>query len=1198
MSSNNYSYHTDWDAIYRDTNTSTPWIGAEVSDYLKNVFGNASYVRTHKKDSIIDIGCGDGTFCNFLAEKGYTNIKGIDTSSVIIGRCKETNYSNHIIFERRDIISDCFSPEEQYNIVVCWLVLHHIRKEDLQHFALNITSLCKTGGEIYLSVLLPEQKGQRDRASLFSDKHRVMYYSPDEITELFSPFFKSVEYVGENLICKKISGDSFKYYILKLGHAIFSQEIWENRIDSFRKSITIESRATITNMIQLLNLFAVDTRNNAKTLSETVFSRLYTDLFCNISRFLCKRILLYRTSCEDVVILKIDVKEKATIYSATKYYEQDKRIHCRYGVAEGDSVNSRAYDLFLLYNEHIKKYSPERRYTLHQHFQEKPDLKYILFDKDSISSPDCYPKVVSDISEYPEYEQFLSSLFHALSEEDKGVVAFLENSDNALSLDGFVATSFSCFNLGIIGFESWGTLMIESRRPKDDIKGLFFDRKNNETNLLLDIKNVFFILKKIAYDYYDILNTNAIKIQATKAAIAQVMARNMSHNMGSHVFSNLIDSRVGERISDPDTTDPNELNNLPYYPLYLSRAIDTPQLALFNQYMKSRMDYLSEVTLGISDLATTRKLYGDVMMGLDRTRILLNYISGVKNFKYEFKLLWYDTPLEKNDVGASFPGDVLGCQAFYNILENVIRNTAKHHAGSNSDKRIHFTIRIKDACDLYCVEVDDGLPLEDVKLISKQNHRFNMSVLDENNNLRSKALGLLEMKSSAAFLRQISLEDIDSEDYQIDLNDAPKEDFEGNGRKRMSIIEAFGATIANSSDTALGYRFFLQKPKEFLFVGEHFTSVVNAEEQQRLNRLGIGFSSLEAFKSSMKAEVAYPHQFLIYDDSSTSDVLSCNRSLLPLRLLYDTSGQFFNLLRDKKDPDELLGCLKEYAWDGVVPGNVSIEGEFKPSLSNYVIFTHHKGSYPQYYKQLFSDDKDEIHESGINGNGVWVENLTSWTKGKMPNFASIASPGNNELSSYVRNAKSARPLLKAIYEAYQTRVIIIDERIQKYAEENEEDSIPCWELFRSTNVYIPRRPMKEKGKYVAPKGVDQSGKSFIIKHTNANVIPLAPKSFGNYKTKLENYIKAYLNEDSFLIIHYGILERMYNREESIITEKLEKWARCAKRVVVTSGRGSHSLNLPNSVCFANLSSVLYACNENRNKYLINYLINQSRRNRK
>jgi hypothetical protein len=82
--------------------------------------------------------------------------------------------------------------------------------------------------------------------------------------------------------------------------------------------------------------------------------------------------------------------------------------------------------------------------------------------------------------------------------------------------------------------------------------------------------------------------------------------------------------------------------------------------------------------------------------------------------------------------------------------------------------------------------------------------------------------------------------------------------------------------------------------------------------------------------------------------------------------------------------------------------------------------------------------------------------------------------------------------------------------------------------------------------------------------------------------------------NAFGLIHYGILERMY-KKEAVRYEKLVTWSKVAKRLVVTSGRGAHSLTLPPSVCFVNLSSVLYAFTENRNKFIINNLLNQTRR---
>ena len=162
---------------------------------------------------------------------------------------------------------------------------------------------------------------------------------------------------------------------------------------------------------------------------------------------------------------------------------------------------------------------------------------------------------------------------------------------------------------------------------------------------------------------------------------------------------------------------------------------------------------------------------------------------------------------------------------------------------------------------------------------------------------------------------------------------------------------------------------------------------------------------------------------------------------------------------------------------------------------------------------------------------------------------------------------------------------MIDERVQKFAMENKEGSgnemISSIDLHESTNVHVPRLPKSEK---------EETDDSFS----------LDPTDFSEIKNKVVAYVDKHINDDNnkpIILVHYGVLERMCGGNVDEIKEILKKWAGEAKRVVVTSGRGSHSLDLPESVCFVNISSVLYAFNENRNKYIINNLLNQSRRKR-
>ena len=680
-----------------------------------------------------------------------------------------------------------------------------------------------------------------------------------------------------------------------------------------------------------------------------------------------------------------------------------------------------------------------------------------------------------------------------------------------------------------------------------------------------------------------------LRQKAVVASVAQVMARNMSHNIGSHVFSNLISNDAYSRL-----TDRNILKAKAYvspwdtemeYPkeqvqIYKSHSGNF-QLSYFNQYLKSRMDYLSEVTFGTPNMLTTKYMYSDVFRELDRVRILLNYISGIQGFKYTFSLKCNGVVLEnKNDIAIAFPSDVLGNQAFYNIIENVIRNTAKH-AFHIKQEVVTFTIEfndVKDHPEHYCVEIDNGIVERDInELVKKQNERINSSVLDKENNLRSHSLGLLEMKASAAFLRQVDIAKVDSYEYHFD-------DKDGFTNKHDNII----LLKAINKNGRLGYRFLLQKPEEFLFVGEWDVDELKKDE---LLNCGIRFIEPDDFIIAMEEGISFAHPFLLYHENAPdevkellSDVSDC-KTLLSVRKLKVTIEEEKAILDiiDRTDYKEVVEILKGVVWKMYYENTIAkelknpnneymkIRKAFDPSkekdsgfVSNQVVFldhgdidTHNKG-----WTQAKENDSFE----------AWIENLSSRTSAKLPDFGRYSMGDGEPVRNYLKNIKKEGTIRLGfeIFEAYHNKVLVLDERVQKFSWENYEGSsngsntpIPCSALFESTNVLIPDTPLD-------PNAFDE-------KHIG----------------EIEKFIADNMDK-AYILIHYGILERMYGNE-AFITEMLNKWADGSKRLVVTSGRGAHSLTLPPSVCFVNLSSVLYAFTENRNKYIINNLINQSRR---
>lgn len=655
------------------------------------------------------------------------------------------------------------------------------------------------------------------------------------------------------------------------------------------------------------------------------------------------------------------------------------------------------------------------------------------------------------------------------------------------------------------------------------------------------------------------------KEQAISPAISVVMNRNLRHNYGSHVLSYLCGDGIYEKLSD--NVIKNTLTN--YISDEDSRVFNegkNNQLPYFIRYLKNRIDYISEITLDSSNILTTRFIYKDVILGIDRVRILLNYISGVSNFKYKFKTLYNGRQLSSdNDIAAAFPNDIIGICAIWNICENIVRNTSKH-AKINAQQEIAITLDFSDCKECpgyYKVEIDNGV-LEDSmdELVENMNIKINDSVLDKDSfELRDKNLGLVEMSVAAAYLRSLDLSCIDSYEYRFDKGQELYND-----RGNLIIFKAI------NKNGALGYRFFIQKPKEFLFVGDWN---ISTDKQKNMLNHGITFIREKEFVESMDKNISFPHRFLIYQDNISFTTMSlladdndC-KTLLPIRKLHVASNEANEITKTiNDDNNNIVELLNEYAWSHYYKNsNNVIIGTLDPDkISDYdqLVFLSHATN-----KNLC-----DIMKLKTDNHQLFVENFSSYTESKLPRFAelSILNDGKKEkpLTSYWKNIINNKQIKSEIIEAYREKVLVIDERIQKFSLTNTEGSssfnsgpIPCSSLFASTNVLIP----------------------------NAQLDPI------DFNEELIKEIEHFINEnisDSFLLIHYGILERIYKNTQ-IITDKLVDWSYKAKRIVVTSGRGSHSLPLPPSVCYANLSSVLSVFIYNRNKFLINNLLYQSRR---
>lgn len=197
-----YSYKDDWNNIYSSHYKGLyvlPWLGADFDDDL------VSFVNSIPKDSsIIDIACGDGAFCEYLSNQGFSNVLGIDVSDEIISRHKERINKPGVRYKVMDVFD--IPNDEEYDVVICRLLLHHIRPEDERRLLLELNDIIKPkGGLLFLSFLTPPQttKPFIERNSYFTKEHNVIMYNPDYIKKSLADIcigtlIKEGEYVMSN----------------------------------------------------------------------------------------------------------------------------------------------------------------------------------------------------------------------------------------------------------------------------------------------------------------------------------------------------------------------------------------------------------------------------------------------------------------------------------------------------------------------------------------------------------------------------------------------------------------------------------------------------------------------------------------------------------------------------------------------------------------------------------------------------------------------------------------------------------------------------------------------------------------------------------------------------------------------------------------------------------------------------------------
>lgn len=443
--------------------------------------------------------------------------------------------------------------------------------------------------------------------------------------------------------------------------------------------------------------------------------------------------------------------------------------------------------------------------------------------------------------------------------------------------------------------------------------------KDSLDSMVAVTERTFNIIRAVELKWCVAKRKRELLLASTKSAIGSIMSRNGSHNIGSHVLA------------------------------ALSHNVGTlPDDRVLYQYIQQRMDYIATVTTDFPTWTQPTMFVADMMKTFLSQRHLLDHIvesEGLRAFQFQnpnmdddewfdqknciqihvrrvgadgedgIDIIRYDSkddrtkPLDlKQDIALAIPGGIVGEHAFYTILENIIRNAAKHSWVSpsldrkkysnlklyidfwttNNDSKVNFKIfarvplnteesdktqgssdsqKIGQLVDKF--ESSQGLTNEDqnafdsLPIDCRQQIMLTRRLIDSHGALRRENWGLAEMKISAGYLA--------GKEFDV-IGGLKKSESE---IIKPCVIEESKAFASEENKDAkekyLGYTFMVEKPKEILIVVESLegwnaealkeygifvktvAEITNDEQSRRLNyRFVVHYDARQLFDNEKK----------------------------------------------------------------------------------------------------------------------------------------------------------------------------------------------------------------------------------------------------------------------------------------------------------------------------------------------------------
>lgn len=672
-------------------------------------------------------------------------------------------------------------------------------------------------------------------------------------------------------------------------------------------------------------------------------------------------------------------------------------------------------------------------------------------------------------------------------------------------------------------------------------------------------------------------NQRTILLHGKKSTIAAIMARNMSHNIGSHVLSRVATARglIASLAQPEEMATGGDVRKF---------AHAVSPVATLNAYLRTRMDFLADIATGEASGNVSLAIRKDIIELFSNQSILRQHISGTKDLQVgniELDLTSW-RPSDADDVVVAIPNGVLGSHAFYVIVENMLRNCAKHVPHLDRTQPIELRLVVRPAAHRGLIEVCiyDKLKSVGPRTLESLNGsttimgRLAEKISDHHGMAVPGAWGLKEMRICAAYLRGLRSDKVDSSEYQIK-----------HGGSQVSAEPPLLEAIKHS-DGSLGYRFYLQKPGHVLIVDAATRPAVDADVRARLGAEGIIYRTEDE-----AAGLGWPHDFVVLlgPKLRRSSKLYCDGAqarLRSTRVIHVDEPDEISIpaalierlfISPTSFAEEFVTCL----WRHWVSMRVCA-----PSVPALVIQTDGAndiwGDMPDLVATPPENDTSRLAAGSIVYNrhaGRYCEHILigpdqegTFTDGAL---SYDAYGGHSPVASLIEPASSRREgrirLAYQLIESGASGVIILDERAQgdcpSLVEIFSGRDVRLSELLRASRVFIP-----------------------ATRDSSLNGLDLDSPNLEDVGAWLRKYMTGDMfDRIAFLVVHLTVLEKLFRDDtecfdEYAAAEQIDHWERSGTTVVITSGKGNDGAVRQIGARFVHWSQISRHVLESRSKH--------------